>query len=156
MWVVLMISVSKLYTWFLGSNGAIITNSKYYKILLPFGVSMSILVVVLNYFFIDWFGIDGAALSTVAVIFLFNTLKILYVKSKFQITPFSQKTWLAIFSIVVVFVPFYFISFPFHPIVNIILESSLICLVYVLLILKLKISDDINRVASNLLKRFLK
>ena len=155
-WVVLMISGSKLYTWFLGSNGAIITNSKYYKILLPFGVSMSILVVVLNYFFIDWFGIDGAALSTVAVIFLFNTLKILYVKSKFQITPFSQKTWLAIFSIVVVFVPFYFISFPFHPIVNIILESSLICLVYVLLILKLKISDDINRVASNLLKRFLK
>lgn len=155
-WVVLMISGSKLYTWFLGSNGAILTNSKYYKILLPYGVGMSILVVVLNYFFIDWFGIDGAALSTVAVIFIFNTLKILYVKSKFQITPFSKKTWLAIFSIVIVFIPFYFINFPFHPIVNIILKSGLICLIYVLLILKLNISEDINRIVSKVTQRFLK
>jgi O-antigen/teichoic acid export membrane protein len=117
---------------------------------------MSILVVVLNYFFIDWFGIDGAALSTVVVIVLFNTLKILYVKSKFQIIPFSKQTWLAIFCIVIVFIPFYFISFPFHPIVNIILESGLIGLVYILLILKLRISEDINRVVSKVLQRFLK
>jgi len=151
-WVVLMISASKLYTWFLGSNGAIITNSKYYKILLPFGVSMSILVVVLNYFFIDWFGIDGAALSTVVVIFLFNTLKVLYVKSKFQIIPFSNKTWLVILVIILVFGVFYFINLPFHPIINIGIKSALISLVYVVLIKKLNISEDINKIIDRFVK----
>ena len=151
-WVVLMISGSKLYTWFLGSNGAIITNSKYYKILLPFGVSMSILVVILNYFFIDWFGIDGAALSTVVVIFLFNTLKILYVKSKFQITPFSHKTWWVLIIIILVFGGFYFVDLPFNPILNIALKSILISAVYVFLIKKLKISDDINRIIDRFVK----
>ena len=96
-WVVLMISAAKLYTWFLGSNGAIISNSKYYRILLPYGVTMAISVAILNFLFIDWIGMDGAALSTLVVILIFNTIKVWYVQIKFRMIPFSSKTWLVLF-----------------------------------------------------------
>jgi len=151
-WVVLMISFAKLYTMFLGTNGAIISNSKYYKILLPYGVVMAITVGVLNYIMIDWIGIDGAALSTLIVIILFNTLKVWYVKVKFSLSPFSTETLLVLFSIVLIFGIFYYVEFPFHPIINIGVKSVLISISYLLLVKQLKISEDIN----NLIKRYLK
>ena len=46
--VVLMISIAKLYNMFLGNNGAIISNSKYYKILLPYSLGMAFSVFILT------------------------------------------------------------------------------------------------------------
>jgi len=151
-WIVLMISAAKLYTMFLGSNGAIISNSKYYKILLPYGVTMAIIVGVLNYLMIDWIGINGAALSTLIVILSFNTLKIWYVKAKFSMMPFTTKTVQILGCLLLIFGAFYFVKFPFHPIINIGLKSSLISISYLLLVKRLHISEDIN----NLIKRYFK
>ena len=46
--VVFMISLLKLYSGFLGNNGAIINNSKFYRITLPLGVGMALTVYFLN------------------------------------------------------------------------------------------------------------
>lgn len=150
--VVLMISFAKLYIMFLGSNGAIISNSKYYKILLPYGIAMALSVYFLNLWLIDLIGINGAALSTLIVILFFNTLKIWYVKYKFNMTPFTQKTGILIFTIAVLYGGFYFIHFNFHPVFNILLKSVLIIGAYLVVVTKLKVSDDINQ----LLKRVVK
>ena len=67
-----MISVLKLYNGFLGNNGAIINNSKFYKITLPISISMALSVYLLNklfYYELDM-GTDGLALATLIVIFL--------------------------------------------------------------------------------------
>ena len=150
--VVLMISTAKLYTMFLGSNGAIISNSKYYKILLPYGVIMAITVGLLNYYMIDWIGMNGAALSTLIVILLFNTLKVWYVNAKFSMIPFSKKTLQVLLCIAFIFGIFYFINFNFHPIINIALKSVLISVSYLLLVKQLHISKEIN----DLIKRYLR
>ena len=83
-WVVLMISIAQLYTMSLGNNGAIISNSKYYKILLPYAIAMALSVVLLNNWFISLYQMNGAALSTLVVLLIFNTVKIGYVKVKFK------------------------------------------------------------------------
>lgn len=150
--VVLMISTAKLYTMFLGSNGAIISNSKYYKILLPYGVIMAITVGLLNYYMIDWIGMNGAALSTLIVILLFNTLKVWYVNAKFSMIPFSKKTLQVLLCIAFIFGIFYFINFNFHPIINIALKSVLISVSYLFLVKQLHISKEIN----DLIKRYLR
>ena len=49
--VVLMISLLKLYNGFLGNNGAIINNSKFYKITLPISLIMAFSVYFLNKLF---------------------------------------------------------------------------------------------------------
>ncbi len=142
--VVFMISFAKLFTMSLGNNGAIISNSKYYKILLPYGITMAFAVYYLNAWLIDAIGINGAALSTLIVIVVFNILKVWYVKSKFKMLPFTKKTVQLLIVLLLFFVAFYFWNFSFHPIVNILLKSSIITVLYVFVVKKIHISDEIN------------
>mgnify|MGYP000277116669 CR=1 FL=1 len=154
--VVFMISSLKLYNGFLGNNGAIINNSKYFRISLPIGVGMALSVYYLNklFYYNLNLGTDGLALSTLIVIFVFNTIKILFVKSKFSMTPFTNKSFLMITIISVLYLAFNFWNFPFdniylwnfpiHPIINIALKSILIAVIYLFLIIKLNISNEVN------------
>lgn len=143
-YVVFMISLAKLYTMTLGNNGAIISNSKYYKILLPYAIAMALSVILLNNWLIDSLGMNGAALSTLLVILVFNTIKLWYVKLKFGIIPFSTKTISLVAILSVFYFAFSFVNLEFHPIINIVVKSSIITILYVLLIRKLSISTDIN------------
>lgn len=163
-YVVLMISLAKLYTMFLGSNGAIINNSKFYRITLPLALGMSICVYFLNHVFYYKIalGTDGLALATLITILVFNTVKLWFVHRKFAITPFTDKSWKMVCIIFVLFISFYFWNFSLPelmifnfnstPIFNIILKSILISAVYIFLVLKLKISNEIDLI----LKRFYK
>lgn len=155
LWVVLMISIAKLYHMFLGNNGAIISNSKYYKILLPYAILMALMVYFLNDWLIDAIGINGAGLSTLAVVLLFNTVKLWYVKHKFGILPFTDKTLLLLFVIVVFFAGFYFWDFPFHPIMNIILKSLILGVLYLIVAIKFNIAPESINVWNDF-KRFIR
>lgn len=162
--VVLMISFAKLYTMFLGSNGAIISNSKFYKITLPLAVGSSILVYLLNkMFYYDLeLGTDGLALATLCTFFLFNSIKLWFVYYKFSITPFTSKSLKLLLIIFFVFLLFYFWDFStpelkianysISPILNILLKSVLITIVYIFLIFKFNISKEFDK----LLQRFYK
>jgi O-antigen/teichoic acid export membrane protein len=136
----------------LGSNGAIISNSQYYKILLPYGIAMALSVYFLNDWLIDEYGMNGAALSTLLVVFIFNLIKLWYVKKKFGIVPMTNKTVPIIIIITALFGIFYFWNFSFHPIINIILKSAFLTLVYIFLVVKMNISKDIN----DLIYKFVK
>jgi O-antigen/teichoic acid export membrane protein len=141
-WIVLMISSAKLYHMFLGNNGAIISNSKYYKILLPYAIVMAISVILLNNWLISLIGINGAALSTLLIVLVFNSLKLYYVKLKFGITPITNKTGRLLLIILLFFGAFYFWDFPFHPIINIFLKSLIIGILYFITVLKLNITQE--------------
>jgi len=143
-WVVLMISIAKLYHMFLGNNGAIISNSKFYKILLPYGLVMAFTVIVLNNVLITRMGVNGAALSTLLVVLIFNTLKLFYVKAKFNMQPISLKTGVVLFIITLFTVFGIFLELPFHPIVNIISETLLLGGLYIFLVLKFNLSSDLT------------
>lgn len=152
--VVLLISLVKLYHMFLGNNGDIIMNSKFYRITLFTGLGSALLVYYLNklFYFNLELGTDGLAIATFTTIFLFNSIKLWFVQFKFQLNPFTNKTWLMLLIIAVFFVTFYFWDFSFHPIINIGLKSVLITITYLLLIYKLSISEQINA----LINRFVK
>lgn len=156
LWVVFMISIAKLYHMLLGNNGAIISNSKYYRILLPYGIVMAISVVLLNNWLIDEIGIKGAALATLVVVLIFNTIKLLYVKKKFGFFPFTANTLKLLAILVVFFVAFYFWDFPFHPILNISLKSILIGIIYLIVSVKFKLAPESIEVWNRLVSYFLK
>ena len=162
--VVFMISFVKMYNGFLGNNGAIINNSQYYKITLPYSFMMAISVYALNWLFYYKLemGTDGLALATLIVIFFANTRKILFVKRKFSMTPFTDKSWLMIGIIMGLYLLFNFWDFPFydiyiwkipvHQMINILLKSILITIMYLYLVMKFTISDEITKLS----KRFYK
>lgn len=151
-YIVLFISLAKLYHMFLGGNGAIISNSKYYKILLPYGIAMAISVIVLNYYLIDLISIEGAALSTLIVVFVFNTFKLMYVKKKFDLYPFTSKTSQLFLVLVLFYGVFISWDFDFYPLLNILLKGTIITITYLFVIYKLSISENINTVLDKVLK----
>lgn len=163
--VVLMISAAKLFTMFLGSNGAIINNSKFYKIALPIAVGMSLCVYFLNklFYFNLQIGTDGLALSTLITLLLFNSFKLWFVHYKFSITPFTPKSLKMLTVIILLFSAFYFwdfsigeiviLDFTVSPIINIALKSILITLLYVFLVIKLKISNEFDALLNKFYKR---
>ncbi|MGY5351171.1 lipopolysaccharide biosynthesis protein [Wenyingzhuangia sp. IMCC45533] len=143
-WVVFMISLVKMYHMFLGNNGSIISNSKFYKVLLPYGLGMALTVIILNNWLIEAIGINGAALSTLIVVFIFNTIKLAYVKSKFSIQPTTSKTWSALLLITSLSVIGIWVEFNLHPIINILLKSFLLITIYLYAVVRFRLSEDIS------------
>jgi len=143
-WVVLIISVSKLMELALGTGNAILLNSKYFKIFFYLSLAMAVSVIFLNKWLIDWVGIDGAAIATLIVVVVYSVIKIIYLKAKLNIQPFDINTIKLGVIISVIFAVFYFWNFNFHPIINIGLKGIIISILYFLLINKLQISKDIS------------
>lgn len=150
--VVFLVSIAKLYDNLMGCNNVVLFNSDYYRVVLGFGVILTILTVALNMLFIPMYGINGSAFATFLAISIYNTIKIYFVKKKFNMMPFNVETGKVCILLVVSIVLFYFWEFPFHPLINIALKSILISIVYVMVILKLNISEDISVVIKKYLK----
>lgn len=144
LFVVLIVSLAKLYDNSLGNNNAILFNSDYYRMVLFFGVVLALMAIVLNAIFIPVYGIEGSAFATFLSVSIYNTIKIIFVKRKFQMQPFTNGSVKIVGLLLVLSMAFYFWEFPFHPVINILLKSGLIGLVYFLLIYKLKVSEDIS------------
>jgi len=142
--IVLLISISELYKLALGTNGAILTNSKYYKMFFYFSVGMAVSVIFLNKWLISVLGIDGAALATLIVVLAFSTVKIVYIQYKLKMQPFTLKTLVVLLLVFILFIGFYFWNFSFHPLLNIILKTVLLSFIYLVIVLKLNISQDIT------------
>lgn len=150
--VVFTIGISKYFDLILGNNNAIIFNSKYYKAVLFLGLLLAFLAITLNMIFIPKYGIDGAAIATLISITLYSIAKLLFVVVKMKLYPFTNKTLVSFGVLIVAFFAFYYWEFPFHPLPNIVLKSTLVCAVYVFVNYKLKLSSDFNNVVNSILK----
>lgn len=149
--VVLVIGLAKLFDNLLGNNNAILFNSDYYRVVLVFGIFLAILTVVLNLALIPEFGINGAAYASCITIFIYNTIKLLFVYNKFNIQPFTSSTFKTLLLIVFCGLILFYWEFPFHPIVNIGLKSMVLMLMYGLSVYKFNLSEDI----TTILNRFI-
>jgi len=142
--VVFIISLSKFFDLMLGNNNSIIFNSNFYRTVLGLGLGLVVVTISLNMYFIPNFGIEGAAFATLISIGLYSLAKFMFVIFKMDLFPFTKKTLVSLAIITLTFALFYFWSFPWHPILNILFKSFLIALFYWVLNFKLKISSDIN------------
>lgn len=150
-YIVLIISISELFKLSLGTNGAILTNSKYYKMFFYFSIAMAISVIVLNRVLIQILGIEGAALATLIVVLIFGIIKIVYVKNKLEMQPYSKKTKIILTIIGLLFFAFYFINLNINPFLSILFKSILVSLIFIFLVVRLRLSSDINKLIRKLL-----
>ena len=150
--VVFMISFTKLYDNALGSNNAILFNSDYYRIVLVLGIFLVILMILLNVIFIPILGINGAGIATFLAVFTYNSIKLFFVYRKFKMFPFTNYTFKIGLLLLASVLLFYFWEFPFHPIINIGLKSTLITLIYVFVVYRFNFSDDISILINKYLK----
>jgi hypothetical protein len=107
-------------------------------------------------------GTEGLALATLLSVVTFNAFKLWFVNKKLKMFPYTLKTLQMVLIIIVLFLGSYFWNFSvpefsiktfrIDPIVNIILKSLIIIPVYLFVVFKLTISEQIN----SLVNRFIK
>ena len=142
--IVIIVSFGKLYSMSIGCVNNIISNSKYYYYTFWFSLFSSVLAVVLNIYLITDYGIVGAAYATLIVIIIMNSLKLYLIKVKFNIHPYSKDTAKIIVLSIIGFIIFSNLKLDFQPVLNIIIKSSLILILYTLSAYIFRLSDDVN------------
>jgi len=152
-YVVLLIGLIKLYDSFLGCNNAILYNSKHYRAVLWFGVFLAAMTIVFNVWLIPKYGMEGAAMASFLAVFIYNTCKLSYVKVKFDMWPFTTETFKVLCLILLVGVLFYSFQFPFHPLVNILIKLALMTAMYVGILYRFRISEDVFGALKKILGR---
>ncbi|MCK0189299.1 polysaccharide biosynthesis C-terminal domain-containing protein [Arenibacter sp. F20364] len=152
--IVFIIGVARVYDALLGNNNAIMYNSDYYRALLLMGVALAFLTILLNLWLIPKYGLDGAAIASFMAFFIYNTIKLGFVKLKFGIQPITKETLKVVFLLLMLSGVFYYISFPFHPLVNIALKSVLVLFCYIFVLYRFRISEDVYGAISFYLGKF--
>ena len=142
--IVIIVSFGKLYSMSIGCINNIISNSIYYYYTFWFSLFSSVLAVILNIYLITEFGVIGAAYATLIVLAIMNSLKIYLVKVKFKIHPYSRDTIKIIILSLLTYFIFSNLKLGFQPVINIIVKSSLVMIIYTLSAYIFKLSDDVN------------
>jgi O-antigen/teichoic acid export membrane protein len=119
---------------------------------LVFGVILAVMAIILNLVLIPKYGINGAGLATFIAIVIYNTIKIVFVKRKFNMLPFSSETLKITILLILLVIGFYFWEFPFNAYLNITLKSIAIGIVYATVIYKLNVSEDISEAIRKYLR----
>jgi O-antigen/teichoic acid export membrane protein len=156
LFVVFIIGIAKLFNSVLGNNNSILFYSDYYRMILVFGLLVAIITVVSNIILIPILGLNGAALASCITIFIYNTIKLIFVKVRFNLSPFSFKSIQAFIITLSCFLGFYFWDILEFPISSILLKSTLCSIIFLVSIYKMKLSKDINGMIDAILNRINK
>jgi len=153
--VVLCIGLAKLVDLSFGINGPILSYGKYYKWNFAFVLIMAVLTISTNFYFIPRIGFEGAAIATLISLCLFNLIKYLFVLAVYRIQPFSMNTSKVIWFGVITLCVLYLLPSLSNPVLNIIMNSIIVVLLYAVPIYYFKVSVDINREVDKYVTRII-
>ena len=152
-YIVMTIGLAKLIDMATSINGQIITYSKYYRFNVIAILVMAGVNILFNLILIPKYGVIGAAMSTFLSLSIFNFIKILFVYLRFKIQPFSIGTLAVIGVGGLVFGLSLLIPDTGNHLINIIVKSGLIAITYIVIVLRLRISEDINQLWTEALQK---
>lgn len=152
-WIVISVCFAKLLNMGSSFSGEIINFSIHYKYNLLFQVMAAITLILLNYFLIPIYGLNGAAMSYLITISFHLLLKGFFVWIKFKIQPFIKSHITLLFITTSVWLFAYLFGFDIHPAYNIAIRAILTTILFTLLIYKFNISQDINLLIRSTFER---
>lgn len=91
-WVVFLLGLKNIIDMGTGVNGQIIGTSVYWRFDFLSGVILLLLIIPLNIWLVKEYGIMGAAWSNMASYIVYNTIRIVFLKRKFNLQPFTAQT----------------------------------------------------------------
>ena len=140
-----------------GSNGNILINSSKYKIYSVVTVVGLVITIFTNYLLIPVYGVKGAALATFLTYVLINIALWYAVKYHYNMQPFNIKN---IIVIAVLFLMWYISSLIKidNVFLSIVAKSFFLTSVFITVVLKLNLSEDIQsyfyKLKNNFFKKF--
>ncbi len=149
--VIFYIAAANLFQMFSGVAGTIIGTSKYYRIQTLFIIIFLACLVGLNLILIPKLGITGAALSFAIAIFFYTILRYFYILFTFKMNPYNNKFLYLLLISGGVYLLSEIIPEMSNFIIDIIVRSSAVLIIYVSAIYVAKISVEVNTIIQSIL-----
>jgi O-antigen/teichoic acid export membrane protein len=152
--VALFLGIGQLIHTANGYNGIILNHSPLYRYDLLFRVITAFVNIVANYILIQWYGITGAAIATALTVLLINCLTQGFVYYHYQIYSFSiNMLYMLLLGIFCLGINELIPVIETHYIFDLLIRSTIITLIFVLVIIKWRIAPDIADFILRLIKR---
>jgi O-antigen/teichoic acid export membrane protein len=151
-YVLLFLCIAKLFDVATGVNATIIQFSKFFKLMLYFNVLLIVLLIGTNFLLIPKYGIEGAAVATLISIVIVNSIRLIIIKVKMGILPFTIKSIYIPVIGIITYVIVYFIPPVEWFVLDIIIRSVVITSVFVPTMYLLKVSDEFNGLIDKTLR----
>ncbi len=152
-YVILFIALAFLSDMLAGTAGQILFTSKKYKYQSYLMILYVLLIVGTNLLLIPKYGINGAAVATLASKITINFIRYILIYQSFKLQPYNFKFLLVVLVSAIVLAINYYIPKQDLFIIDIIIRSSIITIVYLGLTYFFKISEDINSHVNSILNK---
>lgn len=153
--VFVFLGLARLFDMATSLNSQIIVYSKYFRFNLFILIFLAIANVWGNYLFIKVldFGTIGAAIATCISMLVYNLLKLFFIWVKFKMLPFTRATiWLLAIGLLVTGLGTW-LQVSSNHVLNILIKSVLIAVIYVSLVYNLRVSAEFNHLISRYLPK---
>jgi O-antigen/teichoic acid export membrane protein len=151
-YVILFMGIGYLVDLATGANGAIIGTSAYYRYDTLFMVLLVVFTFLTNLWLIPIYGIVGSGIASCMTYILFNALRLLFIQIKFKMQPYS----IEFVKVLAIGASVYFIGTVIPTTgmhyLDIALKGSVMCILYGVLILTFRVSDEVNVIVQKTLK----
>lgn len=137
-----------------GVNGTIIATSNFWKFDFFSGVLMLAIRLPLTYIFIKQYGSIGAAYSELIGYSIYNFIRFEFLRRKFNMQPFTQKTIITILMVAVLFALLYFSFQILNGWFFMVLKTLLFAVGFIACTFWLKLTPDAVQLINNIKKRF--
>jgi O-antigen/teichoic acid export membrane protein len=131
-----------------GLNSTIIQLSTFWRFDFASTLIYSILGIPLNYLLIKNFGMIGAAIANVIAMLLYNSLRFFFIWKKFGLQPFTGKNAMVLVSGSLLILLVYVIPHMGNLFVDGIVRTAAFVLLFCMLVIKAKFSEEINQIWS--------
>lgn len=154
--VVNIIGLGKLLDMTFSLNGEIIVMSKYFRFNVVSLVILAMLAVALNQWLIPLYGINGAAWASAISLLLYNLVKMVFVRVKLGVQPFTwRNAGLLAIAAAVLLVGYYLPALP-NVFADILIRSAVITVLFVGAVLVFRISEDANALFSSIWRKLVR
>jgi O-antigen/teichoic acid export membrane protein len=152
-WIFFFLGMARIVDLGTGVNSQIIGTSTFWRFEFISGVILLSLAVPLNYLLVKKFGIIGAGYSNLIAFTFYNVIRIIFLKRKFDMHPFSVKTAYAILLAFISYAICYYSFLNMHGFGGMALKSIVFTILYGGSIIYFNLSPDVLPLWKTLKKR---
>ena len=151
-WVIFILGAAKIIDLATGVNNSIIGLSRHYTFNLWAILLLAILNIVDNWLLIPKMGLEGAALATLISLFVFNSVKCIFLWVKFKMQPFTSKSMWVLCIGLLVYLIVSQIPYILNPIVDTVVRSFSVVSLFGGTVLYFKLSKDLNNLWNDIVR----
>jgi len=143
-YVFFFLGIARLIELATGVNVEIIDSSDKYKYNTYINVVLAVLAIGFNLILIPEYGIVGAGMATFCALTMINVFRGVLLYKVYKLIPFGKNFLTSVLVVIVFILISSVLRFDINPIYEILINFSLITLVFWTIVIKLKLSEDIN------------